>query len=122
MDKAYSAGDVLETARASAAFKFHLDIHLAKEDAHLYRLVRERAPMPEQVKAAGIMSSTVPQDRFPEVIAWEFPLIGDNDRENMTRILQSVMPPPVFAQISQLIHKAVGDGWAELVRRIPTLQ
>jgi hypothetical protein len=78
--------------------------------------------MPEQVKAAGIMSSTVPQDRFPEVIAWEFPLIGDNDRENMTRILQSVMPPPVFAQISQLIHKAVGDGWAELVRRIPTLQ
>ncbi len=52
MDKAYSAGDVLETARASAAFKFHLDIHLAKEDAHLYRLVRERVPMPEQVKAA----------------------------------------------------------------------
>jgi hypothetical protein len=40
----------------------------------------------------------------------------------MTRILQSVMPPPVFAQVSQLIHKAVGDGWAELVRRIPTLQ
>jgi hypothetical protein len=122
MDKAYSAGDVLETARASAAFKFHLDIHLAKEDAHLYRLVRERVPMPEQVKAVGIMSSTVPQERFPEVIAWEFPLIGDDDCENMTRILQTVMPPPVFAQVSQLIHKAVGDGWAELVRRIPTLQ
>jgi hypothetical protein len=122
MDKAYSAGDVLETARASAAFKFHLDIHLAKEDAHLYRLVRERVPMAEQIKAAGLMSSTVPQERFPEVIAWEFPLIGADDRENMTRILQSVMPPPVFAQVSQLIRKAVGDGWAELVRRIPTLQ
>jgi hypothetical protein len=122
MDKAYSSGDALETARASAAFKFHLDIHLAKEDAHLYRLVRERVPMSEQVKAAGLMSSSVPQERFPEVIAWEFPLIGDNDRENMTRILQSVMPPPVFAQVSQLIRKVVGDGWAELVRRIPTLQ
>jgi hypothetical protein len=122
MDKAYSAGDVLETARASAAFKFHLDIHLAKEDAHLYRLVRQRVPMPEQVKAAGLMSSSVPQEHFPEVMAWEFPLIGDDDRENMTRILQSVLPPPVFAQISQIIRKAVGDGWAELVRRIPTLQ
>ncbi len=122
MDKAYSAGDVLETARTSAAFKFHLDIHLAKEDAHLYRLVRERVPREEQAKAAGIMSGLVPQDRFPDVIAWEFPLIGHDDRENMTRILQMVMPPPVFAQVSQLIHKAVGDDWSELVRRIPTLQ
>jgi hypothetical protein len=68
------------------------------------------------------MSSTVPQDRFPEVIAWEFPLIGPDDRENMTRILQMVMPPPVFVQVKQLIQKAVGPDWAELVRRIPTLE
>ena len=121
MDKAYSAGDVLETARTSAAFKFHLDIHLGKEDAHLYRLVRERVPKEELAKAAGIMSSTVPQDRFPEVIAWEYPLIGPDDRENMTRILQMVMPPPVFEGIKSLIHKAIGDDWAELTRRIPTL-
>jgi hypothetical protein len=121
MDKAYSAGDVLETARTSAAFKFHLDIHLGKEDAHLYRLVRERVPKEEQAKAVGIMSSTVPQDRFPEVIAWEFPLIGPDDRENMTRILQMVMPPPAFAQVKTLIQKAIGSEWAELTRRIPTL-
>jgi hypothetical protein len=121
MDKAYSAGDVLETARTSAAFKFHLDIHLGKEDAHLYRLVKERVPKEEQAKAVGIMSTTVPQDRFPEVIAWEFPLIGPDDRENMTRILQMVMPPPVFGQVKQLIQKAIGDDWAELIRRIPTL-
>lgn len=122
MDKAYSAGDVLETARTSAAFKFHLDIHLAKEDAHLYRLVRERVPMEELTKALGAMSASVPQERFPEVIAWEFPLIGLDDRVNMTRILQMVMPPPVFAQVKQLIQKAVGPDWADLTRRIPTLQ
>jgi hypothetical protein len=121
MDKAYSAGDVLETARTSAAFKFHLDIHLAKEDAHLYRLVRERVPKEELAKAAGIMSGAVPQDRFPEVIAWEFPLIGPDDRENMTRILQMVMPPPVFANLKLIIQKSIGDGWDELLRRIPTL-
>ena len=121
LNTAVSAGDSLETARTSAAFKFHLDIHLAKEDAHLYRLVRERIPMPEQAKALGVMSSAVPQDRFPEVIAWLYPLIGPDDRENMTRIWQMVMPPPVFTQVKQLIQKAIGPDWAELTRRIPAL-
>jgi hypothetical protein len=121
MNDAVSARDALETARASAAFKFHLDIHLDKEDAHVYRLIRERISMPDQGKAVGVMSSTVPQERFPEVIAWMFPLLGDDDRENMTRIWQMVMPAPVFAGAKQLIQKAVGDGWAELTRRIPTL-
>ncbi len=46
LSAAVSAHDALETARASAAFKFHLDIHLDKEDAHLYRLIRERVPCP----------------------------------------------------------------------------
>ena len=121
LDAAFSAHDALETARASAAFKFHLDHHLAKEDAHVYRLIRERVSMPDQGKAVGVMSSTVPQERFPEVIAWMFPLMGDDDRENMTRIWQMVMPPPVFAGAAQLIRVAIPDGWAELVRRIPEL-
>ena len=77
--------------------------------------------MAEQGKAASIMSSTVPQERFPEVIAWLYPLIGPDDRENMTRIWQMVMPQPVFAQVKQLIQAATGDDWAELTRRIPTL-
>jgi hypothetical protein len=121
MDKAYSGGDVLETARTSAAFKFHLDIHLGKEDAHLYRLVRERVPVPDLIKALTTMSTTVPQERFPDVIAWMYPLIGNDDRENMTRIWQMVMPPPVFEGVKSLIHNAIGEEWAELVRRIPTL-
>jgi hypothetical protein len=121
MDKAYSVGDALETARSSAAFKFHLDIHLGKEDAHLYRLVKELVPAPELIKALTTMSGTVPQERFPEVIAWIFPLIDNDDRENMTRIWQMVMPAPVFEGIKSLIHKAIGNDWVELTRRIPTL-
>ena len=121
LSAAASAHDALAIARATAAFKFHLDLHLGKEDAHLYRLMRERVSMPDQAKAVSVMSSTIPQDRFPEVITWIFPLLGHDDRENMTRIWQMVMPPPVFAGVKQLIQKAVGDGWAELVRRIPTL-
>ncbi len=121
LNAAFSAHDALQTARASAAFKFHLDIHLAKEDAHLYRLIRERVSAPDQGKAVGIMSTTVPQERFPEVIAWLFPLLGDDDRENMTRIWQMVMPAPAFAYARQLIQRAIGNDWAELTRRIPAL-
>jgi hypothetical protein len=121
LSTAVSSKDVLATARASAAFKFHLDIHLAKEDAHLYRLFRERISMPDQGKAVGIMANEVPQERRPEFILWLYPLIDHNDRENMTRIQQMVIPPEVFGHVKQLIHQAIGDDWAELVRRIPTL-
>jgi Hemerythrin HHE cation binding domain len=121
LDRAASAGDALETARATSAFKFHLDIHLAKEDAHVYRLIRERLPMPDQGKAVGVMSSTVPQDRFPEVVEWWFPLIGDDDRENLLRIWQMVMPAEMFGGAKLLVQKAVGDDWAEMTRRVPEL-
>lgn len=121
LSAAVTAGDWLETARATAAFKFHLDIHLAKEDAHLYRLVRERVPLPDQGKAVGIMASAVPQGRYPELITWLFPLLGDDDRENMVRNQQMFMPPPAFAAAKQLIHQTIGEGWAELTRRIPSL-
>ena len=121
LNAAVSANDMLATARATAAFKFHLDIHLGKEDAHLYRIVRERISMSDQGKAVGIMANEVPQARFPELVAWLYPLIDNDDRENMTRIWQMVMPLPAFDQAKVLIQKAIGDDWAELTRRIPTL-
>ena len=122
LHEAATAGDALQTARASVAFKFHLDLHLAKEDTHLYRIVRERVSPPDQGKAVGVMASTVPQERFPEVIAWMFPLIGHDDRENMVRIWQMVMPAEAFAGAKGPVRQAVGDDWAELTRRIPELE
>jgi hemerythrin-like domain-containing protein len=121
LSNAVSARDALQTARATAAFKFHLDTHLAKEDAHMFRIIRERVSVPDQVKAVGIMSSTMPGDRVPEFTAWIYPLLGDDDRENFTRALQMLMPWEVFAPSIPLIHQATGDGFAELTRRIPEL-
>jgi hypothetical protein len=121
LSKAVTAHDALETARATAAFKFHLDIHLGKEDAHLYRLVKERVPMPDQLKALGIMAGAIPQARFPEATAWLFPLLDNDDRELVLGTWQKMMPPPVFSQVKQLAQKALGSEWAELVRRNPTL-
>ncbi len=122
MNTAMEAGDVLDTARASAAFKFHLDIHLAKEDAHLYRIMRERVAASDQAKAIGIMSRAVPQDRYPEAIAWLFSSIGLADQENVMLIWQVAMLPEVFSQVKLLVQKATGDGWTDLVRRVPTLE
>ncbi|MGZ4865204.1 MAG: hypothetical protein ACXV39_11330 [Halobacteriota archaeon] len=109
LSKSYASRDPLTTARATAAFRFHLNIHLGKEDTHLYRIFTERAAFPCSGKAVGIRSNTVRQERFPEVVAWMFPLMGQDDRENMTRIWQMVMPAPAFAGAKELIKEAVGS-------------
>ena len=121
LSNAVSVRDPLETARATKAFKYFLDVHLDKEDGHLYRLIGERVSVPDQGKAVGVMAGGIPADRHPEFVAWLYPLMGDDDRENMTRIWQMVMPPEAFAGSIQLVHQAIGDGWAELNRRIPEL-
>jgi len=121
MDRSYSSRDLLRTARASAAFRFHLNMHLDKEDAHLYRIFRERVSLPEQGETISIMASKVPQERFSELVAWLFPLVGLDDRETMIDIYQAMMPEPVFVSTKELIKKAIGSDWAELTQRIPTL-
>ena len=121
LEQAVSAHDPIETARATKAFKLHLDLHLDKEDAHLYRLLDERVPAPEVGRALGLMAAHAPQDRFPEIVGWMFPLIGQDDRVAMTRSWQMGMPPEGFAFASMLIEQAVGDDWPELARSIPEL-
>jgi len=121
LNKSYSAHDLLGTARATAAFRFHLDMHLNKEDTHLYRIFRQRITLKEQAKAVGVLASRIPHERFSEVVAWLFPLIGHDDRENMVRIYQTMMPAPVFAGVKELIKTTIGNDYAELLRRIPTL-
>ena len=121
LNNAVSLRDPLETARATNAFKFHLQLHLDKEDAHMYRIIRERVSMPEQANAVGLMASHAPDDRFPEVVAWMFPLIGLEDRVNMTRSWQMGMPPEAFANAAHLIEQTIGNDWPELARQVPEL-
>jgi hypothetical protein len=122
LNKAVINSDTLAIARATASFDFHLNIHLNKEEAHLYRIFNERIPLPEQGIIIGKMAQKIPQDRFPEVVAWLYPLLGDDDRENMIRIWQQTLPPTMFAKVINLIKVAIGDGWEELVRRLPELK
>ncbi len=121
LNRSYTDRDLLQTARASAALHFHLKIHLAKEDAHLYRIFAERIPLTEQKKALGIMSASVPQERFLEMVEWWISMVGQTDRENIIRIWQMVLPPQVFAEVREVIQKVTGNDWIELTRRIPGL-
>jgi hemerythrin-like domain-containing protein len=114
--------DTLAIARATAAFDFHLRIHLNKEEAHLYRIFNERISLPSQGAIIGKMAQKVPQERFPDAVAWLFPLLGSNDRENLIRIWRQAMPEPVFTQVAKLIGLAIGNEWAELTLRIPDLK
>jgi Hemerythrin HHE cation binding domain len=122
LHRSVKAADSLAVARATAAFDFHLRIHLDKEEAHLYRIFNERVSLPDQGAVVGKMAQEIPQDRFPEFVGWLFPLLGPNDRENMTRIMRQALPAAKFAETVGLIHAAVGDGWEELVRRVPELK
>jgi len=122
LDKAVKNLDNLAIARATCAFEFHLRMHLNKEDELLYPLLSERVPMAEQAAISGKMSQKIPQERFAEVIGWLFPLIGITDRENVTRILQRVVPEPAFLGIKKLIQSILGNEWAELAQRIPELK
>ena len=122
LDKAVKASDALAVTRAAVAFNFFLHHHLESEEAHLYRIFNERVPIPAQTDIVVRMSQKIPQARFPQVVAWLFPLIGPDDRENMVRVWQKVLPSPVFGMVTKLIQSAIGDGWAELTLRIPELK
>lgn len=118
LDHAYLADDPVSTARAAAAFRFHLAMHLDKEESHLYRIFKERIPPPERGQAVRVMAGKIPQERFADVMGWLFPLIGDRDRENMIQIYQMVLPPEVFTGVKLLIQKAIGSDWNRIEGRI----
>jgi hypothetical protein len=121
LQKALTEADPIAAVRATSAYRFHLDIHLDKEEAHLYRIFNERVPLPDQGILIGKMAQKIPPPRFPETIGWLFPLIGPDDRENMTRIWKQALPGPVFTGALKLIRASIGDEWTELIRRIPEI-
>jgi iron-sulfur cluster repair protein YtfE (RIC family) len=122
LDKAINSKDLIEIARTTAAFRFHLDIHLSKEDTHLYRIYDERVLLPQQAATIGNMAREVPQQRYGEFATWLITFTGFDDREKMIRIWQQNLPTPAFVAISGLIQAASGDDWTKLTQRIPELE
>ena len=116
-----ATSDPLTTARATASLNTHLRIHLDKEDAHLYPILRERTSADEQASIVGTMARGVPPERMPELIRWWLPLVGLDDRETTISVWKALMPEQVFAGMKPLIQDTIGQDWAELKQRIPGL-
>jgi iron-sulfur cluster repair protein YtfE (RIC family) len=114
--------DALITARATAVSESHLRIHLNKEDAHLYPILRERTTESEQVSIVGLMSKKVPPERFPALVQWLLPLLDFDDRVVVTEGWMKLMPPQVFAGLKPLMRKVMAEDWVALARRIPNLE
>ena len=116
-----TAPDALTAARATTVLNGFLRIHLNKEDAHLYPILRERTTESEQASIVGTMARRVPPERGPTLVRWLFPLLGHDDRAVVTRGWMTLMPPQVFAGLKPLIRETVAGDWAELTRRVPEL-
>jgi iron-sulfur cluster repair protein YtfE (RIC family) len=114
--------DPLLVSRATAVLNSHLHIHLDKEDAHLYLILREKTNLSQQVAIGGIMSSKIPPDRFPAAITWLFPLLDLKDQVTVTKGWMTFMPMQVFANVKPLIKGAVAENWDLIAQRIPELK
>jgi hypothetical protein len=114
--------DPMTAARATAVLDSFLRIHLNKEDAHLYMILRERTTEKEQADIGALVSKSVPPDRFPTMIQWLFPLLDLRDQVIVAKGWMGLMPPQVFAGIRPLMEKAVGRNWVELTAQIPELE
>jgi iron-sulfur cluster repair protein YtfE (RIC family) len=113
--------DPLQVCRATAVLNSHLHIHLNKEDAHLYPILREKTTLSQQIAIGGIMSSKIPPDRFPAAISWLMPLLDLNDQVTVVKGWMTLMPPQIFANVKQLIKNAVSQDWDKIAQKISEL-
>ena len=114
--------DALITARATAVLESHLRIHLNKEDAHLYPILRKRTTESEQTSIVGLMSRKVPPEKFPAMVQWLLPLLDFDGRVVITEGWMKLMPPQVFAGLKPLMRKIMAEDWVALTQRVPDLE
>lgn len=122
IERLRNAPDVLSAARETAAMNQHLRLHLDKEDAFIYPLLRENLPPPAQASMMGVMSRSIPPEKFPMLVQWMFPLLDLEERAVMTGVWKALMPPDVFEKVRPLIRKAAAGEWDDLVRRLPGIE
>ena len=122
LEKMRQNPDPLTTARATAVLDSFLRIHLNKEDAHLYPILRERTTDDEQVAIGGLLAKSVPNEKFPTLIQWLFPLLDLEDQLFVAKGWVKVLPPRALAGIRPLIQKAVAGNWVKLTQLVPELE
>jgi iron-sulfur cluster repair protein YtfE (RIC family) len=113
--------DPLLAARATAVLNSHLRIHLNKEDAYLYPILREKTTASQQAAIVRVMSGKIPPDRFPAAVRWLFPLLSLSAQVVVIKGWMTLMPPQVFTNVEPLIKTTVAENWEIITQRIPEL-
>jgi hemerythrin-like domain-containing protein len=118
LDAAVTSGDAIDIARATAACKYHLDMHLYKEDVDLYPTFAEVLAPDAQAAAVQVFTDALPVDRFGDFVRWLFPLVDPVDQERVIRVWHSAMPTSVFRDCLRIVEDALGDRYAALAARL----
>jgi zinc finger-like protein len=118
---AVEAHDAIEIARSTAAFRFHLEMHLYKEDVDLYPVVAQKLSLDEQGHAVGVFTDALPVDRFDDFVRWLFPLVDTDERARVARVWHQAMPADVFAGSMRMVERTIGDAFIDLRALMPEL-
>ena len=120
--KVVGAANELDAARATASLWTHLRIHLDKEDAFLYPLLREGISEADQAPIVGTMATRTPHDAMPRVIGFLMSNMTKEERGTTNRVWMALMPEEVFAGVKELVKGSVTSAdWSDLTKRIPEI-
>jgi len=115
---AVASADAIDIARATVACKFHLDMHLYKEDVDLYPVFARALSRDAQAAAVRVFTDALPADRFGDFVRWLFPLADTEDQEKVVRVWHASMPPAMFTGSLRLVENALGDEFSVLSARL----
>jgi len=118
LDAAVASGDPLDLARATVAAKFHLDMHLYKEEVDLYPVFASALAPDAQAAAVRAFTDALPAERFGDFVRWLFPLVDPGDQEKVVRVWHATMPAAMFAGSLRLVENALGDRYSALSARL----
>ena len=122
LDRVLGARDELAAARAVTSLSTHLRIHLAKEDAHMYPLLRERTNDDEQFQILDGLVAVIPGEDFPPLLTWFYGLAPAEERALVTELWLAMVGEDRLPWFRGVARDCItSEGWADLTRRFPAL-
>ena len=122
LERVLGARDELAAACAMTSLATHLRIHLAKEDAHMYPLLREHTDAGEQFQILDGLAAVVPGEDFPVVLTWFYGLAPADERALMTELWMTLMGEDALPWFRGMAKDCIAsEGWADLTRHLPAL-
>ena len=122
LEKIMSARDERGAARAMTALTTHLTIHLAKEDAHMYPLLRAATTTDEQLKILDGLVAEIPGEGFPVLLTWFYGLAPAEERALVTELWLAMVGEDRLPWFRGVARDCItSEGWADLTRRLPAL-